>query len=451
MRQLQPVLWTKGALLSPQHLQTHDRFFEDLIQFKLSSLTVDPWGFHRLEIDHEALAGNAFALAAAAGIFPDGLLFDAPAVDPLPPPRPLEGLFAPDQESLDVYLTIPEFRPGGHNVAATAGGPGGGTRYLADELLRRDENTGLAEKPIQVARKNLRLLVEGEPLEGSVVLRAARVLRAPTGELRLDPRHVPPIIDIAASDYVMAIARRLVEILSARSTTLSGMRRQKNQSLASFGISDVANFWLLYTVNTHFPQLRHLYETRRGHPAELYTAMLSLAGSLSTFSTAAHPRALPAYEHENLERSFTELDERIRELLETVVPASYVSLPLRRVQPNVYATALEQDRYLAAPQIYLALSADASPAELVQRAPQLIKITSAEHIERLIRQALPGVGLVHVPAPPSAVPVKVNFHYFELQRAGPDWEAVARARNLAAFAPAEIGNPQMELVVILPR
>ena len=68
----------------------------------------------------------------------------------------------------------------------------------------------------------------------------------------------------------MAIARRLVEILSAKSTTLAGARRQKNQSLAEFGVADVASFWLLYTINSFFPELRHIYETRRGHPAELY-------------------------------------------------------------------------------------------------------------------------------------------------------------------------------------
>ena len=68
----------------------------------------------------------------------------------------------------------------------------------------------------------------------------------------------------------------------------------------------------------------------------------------------------------------------------------------------------------------------------------------------VLRQALHGVGMTHVAAPPTAVPVKVNFHYFELARTGPDWESIARARNLAAFVPAEIPNPQLELVVILP-
>ena len=96
----------------------------------------------------------------------------------------------------------------------------------------RDENTGLSEKPVQIARKNLRILFEGEVQEGNAVLRMARITRSPAGLFQLDVRHVPPLLDLAASDYLVAIARRLVEILSARSSSLSGGRRQKNQSLA---------------------------------------------------------------------------------------------------------------------------------------------------------------------------------------------------------------------------
>jgi hypothetical protein len=86
--------------------------------------------------------------------------------------------------------------------------------------------------------------------------------------------------------YLRAGARRLVESLPTRRTTLSGTRRQKNQSLAEFGIADVASFWLLYTINTYLPQFRHIYETKRGHPSDLYTTLLALAGALTTFSIA---------------------------------------------------------------------------------------------------------------------------------------------------------------------
>jgi type VI secretion system protein ImpJ len=446
---MQPVLWTRGVLLSPQHLQTQDRFLEDRLQFQLSGLTYCPWGFRRLELDHEALAGGTFAITSASGIFPDGLLFDMPSSDAPPPPRALGACWEPDQTELDIYLAIPEYRPGGHNVAAN--GREHSTRYGADVLLCRDENTGLSEKPIQVARKNFRLLVEGEALEGSSVLRVARVRRTATGEHQLDARFVPPLIDIGGSEYLLSVARRLVEILSAKSSSLSGSRRQKNQGLADFSISDVASFWLLYSINTYFPELRHILDTRRGHPEVLYAMMLSLAGALTTFSTAVHPRDLPAYAHDDLSTCFAALDEQLRSLLDTVVPESCVSLPLRLQQQSIHATALDDDRYLSAPQIYLALASSASPAEVIQKAPQKIKLASADRIDHLIRQALPGIGLTYVAAPPAMVPVKVNHHYFQLHRSGGEWDAVVNARNLAAYVPADFPSPELELLVVLPR
>jgi type VI secretion system protein ImpJ len=444
---MQPVLWTKGVLLSPQHFQTQDRFFEDLLEFQLSTLVFSAWGFRRLEIDREALASGSFAIAAAAGILPDGLLFDMPLSEPAPAPKQLEGAFGPDQKTLDVYLAIPEYRYGGHNVSAAVRERD--TRYRAEELLRRDETTGQSERPIQVARKNVRILFEGESTEGSIVLRVARLTRSPTGDYQLAPAFVPPLIDIQANEYLMAIARRLVEILAAKSTQLSGMRRQKNQSLADFGIADVASFWLLYTINSHLPALRHIYETRRGHPATLFETMLALAGALTTFSMRIQPRDLPSYEHDELGACFTKLDEQLRDLLETVVPASTVSIPLRIVQPSVHAAALDQDKYLAAPQIFLAVSGAGRANELVQRVPHLVKVSAAGQLDHLIRQALSGIPLTYVAAPPSAIPVKLNYHYFVLQKSGPEWDAVARARNIAAYVPSELGEVQLELVIML--
>jgi hypothetical protein len=37
-----------------------------------------------------------------------------------------------------------------------------------------------------------------------------------------------------------------------------------------------------------------------------------------------------------------------------------------------------------------------------------------------------------------------------LSQSGADWEAVGRARNLAAYIPAEFRNVQAELIILLP-
>lgn len=448
MRILQPVIWSKGTFLSPQHLQIQDRFIESILQFRTEALQFRPWGFSSLSINHEALASGSFAIHEAAGLFPDGLLFDIPNSDPAPPVKPLAGYFEPDQKTIDIFLAIPNHRVSGVNLSMKERALD--TRYLAEVASFRDENTGASEKPVQLARKNFRLLVEGEPKGGSVAMKVARVERISGDQYRLDPKFAPPLLDFSSNEFIQAIARRLIEILSAKSGILAGMRRQKNQSLAEFTTADIANFWLLYTINLHFPHLRHLFETKHGHPEELWRMMLGLASALTTFSLQIQARDLPVYDHENLGACFDELDEKLRLLLETVIPSNFVSLPLKLIRPSIYAASIFEDRFLENTKMYLAIQADMNEGELIQKAPQLIKVCSASHIEHLIRQALPGVQLTHVMSPPTTIPIKLNHQYFSLNQDGLAWEAIGRARNIAAYIPGDFESAQAELIVLLP-
>jgi type VI secretion system protein ImpJ len=87
-------------------------------------------------------------------------------------------------------------------------------------------------------------------------------------------------------------------------------------------------------------------------------------------------------------------------------------------------------------------------ADLIARVPGLAKACSATHIEQLIRQALPGLKMMHVAVPPRAIPVKLRYQYFALERTGPVWEAIERSRNFAVYLPGEIPNPEMELIFL---
>jgi len=449
MKQLQPVLWSKGTFLTPQHLQLQDRFLEDSLNFRLQALKFCAWGFSEVVLDQELLAEGQLAVTRASGIFPDGLLFDIPGPDLPPPSKALAEFFDPGVRDLDIYLTVPDYKLKGLNVAGL--GRTAGSRYLAEITNVRDDNTGTGERPIQIARKNLRLLAANETREGSSSLRIANVERTEAGAFRLNPRFVPPLLEVRANDYLRGLVNGILEILSAKSTQLAGGRRQKNQSLADFTASDIANFWLLYTVNSHIPVLSHLLQGQRCHPEELFSELTALGASLTTFSNTVRPRDLPLYDHLNLSKVFADLEEKLRLLLESVVPTNVVSLPLKQVKNTIYATAIDQDKYLANTRMYLAFSADSSEESIIRKVPQLAKACSASQIEQLINMALPGITLSHVTVPPSAIPVKMKYQYFSLNQAGPAWEAVIRSRNFAAHVPGELLNPQMELIILLPQ
>lgn len=449
MKRLQPVIWAKGTFLSPQHLQVQDQYIESLLRFRMQSLSFRPWGFSSLAIDQEALAGGRVVIDEAAGLFPDGLAFSIPDSDHAPPPRELKDQFGKDDKQMDIYLYIPPLRDQGYNVAMAD--TSANTRFRAELAPFRDENTGESEKSILVSRKNFRILTQNEAKEGASIMRVARVLKQADDSYVLDNRFVPPLLSVRSSDFLLGIARRMVEVLSARSSELSSTRRHKNQVLADFTTSDLANFWLLYNVNHYLPRFRHIYQSNPGHPEELFSQMLEMAGALTTFSNEIKAADLPGYDHTELGECFADLEDKLHKLLQTVIPRNFVALNLKYVKDSIYAAAIEKDSYIRNTRIFLAINAGTDEASLIKKPPRLLKVSSADRVEHLVNQALPGVKLEHVPIPPGEVPVKLNYQYFRVSQSGDDWAAIARSRNLAAYVPSDFPDPRLELIILLPQ
>jgi type VI secretion system protein ImpJ len=445
---MQGVLWTKGLLLSPQHLQLHDRHFEDQLWFQMGALARYPWGFGSLDVDVEGLERGVLSVPMASGIMEDGLLFAFPEADPAPDSKTLEEYWRPDQRSMSAYLVIPEYRPGDRNV--TAQGSSTRARYTTEVTFRRDENSGLAERPVEVARKNLRLLVEGESLEGMTALPVARILRDSNGTLSLDPSFIPPLLDLSASKHLVGLVRRIESILIGKGEGLGKLRRERSTGLAGFGAADIPNFWLLHTINSHLPEIRHLLSSGPHHPLDLYGVLLSLAGALTTFSPDIHPGDLPTYEHGDLTGCFSALDETIRDLLETVIATHAVSIRLESVEPSVFGASIEEERHLKAVQGYLAVRSAMTEADLIRGAPTLFKVASRDEIQRLFSQSIRGVALSHVSEPPRVLPVKLDYRYFRLDLSDPLWQKVLQSRTVAVWVASQVPNPELELVLILP-
>ena len=449
MRQLQPVIWSKGTLLSPQHLQAQERFVQDTLRFYMESLGDSLWGFSHLQLDPHALSNGTLAVSSARGVFPDAAPFDFPACEPAPPSRTLEPCFNNGRTVCTFFLAVPEYRSSTMNIAMHRSGVS--TRFKANVQWVRDQtSTGTREKPIQVAQKNLQLLAEGESFEGAVLLPCARVLRTETGGFADDPTFVPPLVNLHGSTVLRNILGGILELLVARTAQLSGTHQGKREALPDFSAADIVTFWLRYTLNSHLPRLRHFLETEAIAPARLFQELSQLAGSLAAFSVKIDPRDLPRYAHDDPGPPFRDLDAKIRLLLDTVVPTQFVALPLRRQRDAIYSTAIERDDLLRDTRLYLGVRSDLRDLDVIERGPKLLKLSSATHIEDLVRHALPGMRLLHVPHPPRAVPVKVRQQYFAIEQNGPAWDSVLRARNFAVYAPSEFLNPSLELIIVLP-
>jgi type VI secretion system protein ImpJ len=113
------------------------------------------------------------SLVHARGLFPDGLAFQMPDADALPPVLNINELFSSTRESLVVLLAVPERRPQGPNCALDSEPAAMEMRYRAEMLTLPDENTGRDEKQIQIGRKNIRFALETQDNQGLVTLRGA--------------------------------------------------------------------------------------------------------------------------------------------------------------------------------------------------------------------------------------------------------------------------------------
>jgi type VI secretion system protein ImpJ len=455
MKNRHRVVWTKGMFLTPQHFQTQDQYFEDALHFRFAASNYCNWGVTKLDIDSEALENATFRLNRCSGVMPDGEPFDIPEVDELPPSRSIADHFPPTRDSLNVFLGIPEMRPRARNIAIEElGRPESSkappnTRYVAEAIMVTDDNAGDEEKPVQVARRTFRLLFEDEYRDGYSSLHIAQVSRNATGAPVLSPRFVAPCLDIASSGYLSMLLRRQIEILATKSAALSGPRRQRGKVLAEFSPSETANFWLLHTVNSYLPELKHIWKVRHGHPEPAYVAMLRLAGALATFSLEERPENLPDYDHDDLGRCFTLVDDKIRYLMETVIPSRFVAVPLELRDRFIWSGTVTEDQYFRNSQFFLAVSAKMGVDDLIRKTPQLVKIASQGDIQNLIKNALPGIPLRHTPVPPAAIPIKLDNQYFSLNQHGLLWDAIMLSRQIAVHAPGEIVEPKMEVIIVL--
>ena len=304
MKQLSKVVWYEGMYLGPHHFQVQTQSFEDLVHFSTSCLWFAPYGLASYKLEVDALKNGLVSLVHARGLFPDGLAFQMPDADPLPPILNINELFSSTRESMTVLLSVPARRPGGPNCSLDSDPARMDLRYQAESRILPDANSGQDEQRIQIGRKNIRFVPENHADKDLVTLPVARVQRDGAGHFIFDPAFIPPCLQISASERLLVLARTLVDILSEKSASLSRARRASGQGRAGYSSDEIASFWFVHTVNQSLSVLRHLYISERVHPEQLYLEMARLAGALCTFGLESHPDTLPVYDHDKLDVCF---------------------------------------------------------------------------------------------------------------------------------------------------
>jgi type VI secretion system protein ImpJ len=435
------TVWSEGMFLRPQHFQQHDRYLENLVRERCSALQPYDWGIKKLKIDTRSLAMGKFSLTECNGIFPDGTPFNLPEDDDLPLPLEIPG----DVQNALIYLALPAHRFGAvevdtdenrHNLA----------RYHACEYEVRDYNVATnATSPIVVAKLQTRLMLERQERSGYVYIGVARVIESRSDKnIILDENYIPANLDCNATPLLRAYLKELYGLLHTRGEALGGRASEAGRG----GVAEIADFMLLQLVNRVEPLFAHLQNIPALHPESFYRLLVQLAGELATFyKTSKRPAVFSSYLHDDLYNTFRQVMDELRDLLSTVLEQNAIFIPL--TPPKYGIRGAKVDANLLKEAVFvLAANAQIPIEQLRNGFPTQVKIAPVEHIQQLVRSALPGITVHPLPVAPRQIPYHAGFAYFELDKQGELWKQMQQSGGLAIHISGEFPGLELEFWAI---
>jgi type VI secretion system protein ImpJ len=184
------------------------------------------------------------------------------------------------------------------------------------------------------------------------------------------------------------------------------------------------------------------------HPERLYEQLLGVAGALMTFSKSWTLADLQPYQHADPGPCFAKLHLIIRELVDTVISSKYFAIMLNEARPSYYLGMLDSGKIDEKTTIYIAVSADVPPLELVDIVPRRFKVGAPDDVEKFVVAAMPGVRLQYAPQLPSAVPVRPDTNYFLLEAKGQMYERMLQAQSISIYVPSGMKDLKLELLAV---
>lgn len=438
------TIWSEGMFLRPQHFQQHDRYVETLIEDRCSSLRPYAWGVRELEINEEALGLGKVDIARCRAVLADGTTIDIPGSDPAPEPLELDS----NTRDQTVFICLLDKRHGSNEVSREEGDDAA-TRFTVSVMDVRDTSVPMdTSAPIELGRKNLRLLRENDERADYTCLGAVRVVEVRNDNtVVLDRNFIPPALDCRGTPR-----------LSGYIKDLEGLLRQRGEKLAARvgaahgGTADTGDFMLLQVINRYEPLFRHLETLPDYHPEALYAICAQMAGELSTFtSLGKRPAEYPVYDHEDLAGCFEPLLAELREALTKVMVETAINIELKRKRGDVYKADVPDKDLFDDAYWVLAIKADMPTEEIRTLLPQQAKIGTTDQIADLVKLQIPGVAMSTLPQAPREIPFHAGFQYFELERRGDMWKQIRDSGALALHAGGNFPGIAFELWAIRTR
>lgn len=438
------ILWSDGLFLRPHHFQQQARHVDDQIRESRRQDTAHAFGFSRLIIDTEMLEHGRISITSAAGIMPDGTLFDFPDDDFVPPALEVGEDFVANDI---IYLCLPNIVDGVQEVASTLGRADemsdyDGKRYRAERIPVRDTAAHAGElAEIEVARVQPFLGRESQDLSAYSRLAVLRITeRKPNGAVEIDKTFLPTLLSLSASDTLRRFLVELNSGLKQRARVLAERLGSPERS----SVADVADFLMLQAFNRATPFLEHWSTVPRCHPEQIYLSLCGLLGELSTYLNDSRlPPDLPRYDHARPDRCWPVMIGHLRRLVSVTLSANAQPVPVQKKLHGYYLAPLLDRELYTTSSFILAVKADLPQTRIAKDFGAQVKIAPIENIRDLVARQLHGIGVTLLPVAPRQLPFHAGFSYFLLDKAATAPDVMAASEGFAFHIPDSF--PGLEL------
>jgi type VI secretion system protein ImpJ len=332
------VQWSEGMLLSPQHLQQNDLYWQEQLRWRFAQAVPHSWGLAALEFDVNKLQECKLRVTRLECLLPDGTPVVFPGRTQALEIDFTQALAGP-AKSVRLSVVLPA------GSSASTGRDGSARRYDAVQgEMTLDENLGVGLVAVDRLVPRVALWAGSDVPAKYVACPLLEVSRNANSRAVEVGSYHPPMLRWQAADALgrLSLRRRLQivgDALWSKLRELAGHRADDGpDDGSSVSRTALEAARRLATVLPHFTLLASRPEAR---PAEVYDSLAQVVGAMAGFGLNPIPPVLDAYQHDNCEPQFRRaLDYVVRKL--SYIVTNYEFLEFER-QGDRFSRRLPND------------------------------------------------------------------------------------------------------------
>ena len=425
--------WHEGLFLLPHHLQhLQHGLLEEIAGVRRLGLPF-AYGVWEAAVAQDELANYRLRFEKLCVTMPSGLVVSALENAELPD-LDLKALFATGETSFVISLAVPAWQTKRANAFEIGAHIDSRVKliFAPREVTMFDENTGENPKPVFVRRINARLVTDREDrsdIEVLPLIRINRVAGENLGTPKIDFEFVAPSLFIESAPLLHKKVRDLVNQVEASCKELGVMLTRGGFSLETMRGVQFEQLLRFQTLRRAAARLTVLLDAARLTPFSWYVELRSVHAELAALHPEIVDTEVARYDHDDLYRTFNDVDVRIRALLRSAVGASFLRLDFTS-EESFLSAALTEEHLTRPIEYFLAIRSKKDPRAIIALVedPDQFKFMPRSLANRAVR----GVILKEERVAPLQLPAQTGLTYFRCNRpeASRIWQQIQAERSV---------------------